>query len=144
MGDIHNILLRAIAQATESQDRVKTVLSLFIFDNEIEITPTEGYFGNPIIIMQARLKGRDCGRFVELIRSKLSEQELRKLKGELYERIDDDCILHIRFDKQAAYAGQVKLAATTDSITAQIKLRAYPARKDNAAAVAEKILPDDR
>ncbi|GFO98238.1 hypothetical protein ig2599ANME_2461 [groundwater metagenome] len=60
MGDIHNILLRAMAQATESQDRVKTALSLFIFDNEIEITPTEGHFGNPIIIMQARVKGRDC------------------------------------------------------------------------------------
>lgn len=144
MGDIHNILLRAFAQATESRDRVKTALSLFVFDNEIGITLTEGYFGNQIIILQARLKERDCGRFAELIRSKLSEQELRKLKGELYERIDDDCILHIRFDKQAAYAGQVKLAATADSIMAQIKIRAYPARMDKAAAVAEKILSDNR
>lgn len=139
MGDIHNILLRAIAQATESQDRVKNALSLFIFENEIEITPTEGHFGNPIIIMQARMRGKDCSRFVEFIRSKLHEQELQRLKSELYDRTDDDCIMHIRFDKQAAYGGIVKLAATADAIMAQIKLQAYPARRENAVAAAEKL-----
>ncbi len=30
--NIHNITLRAIAQATESEDRVKQALSLFLFD----------------------------------------------------------------------------------------------------------------
>ena len=139
MGDIHNILLRAIAQATESQDRVRTALSLFLFENEVETIATEGHFGNPIIIMHARLKGRDCGRFIELIRSNLPGGELLRLKGELYDRIDDDCVMHIRFDKQAAYKGLVRLAANADSVTAQVKLRAYPARRENAAAVAEKL-----
>ncbi len=139
MGDIHNITLRGIAQATESTDRVKNALSLFIFNNEIESITTEGHFGNSITILQARLKGRDCKRFIEYLKAKMPENELRRLENELPERVDDDCVLHMRFDKQAAYSGILKLATTSDTIIAEIKLRAYPARCENAIAVAETI-----
>lgn len=139
MGSIHHITLRAIAQATEDIDRVKAALSLFIFDNEIETVTTEGHYGNPISILQAQLKGRDCDRLINLIKSKLSGAELEKLKKELGERIDDDCYLHIRFDKQAAYKGVVQLAATTDTIAAGIKLKVYPARHEKAVETAEEI-----
>ncbi len=138
--NIHNVSLRAFIQATESEDRVKTALSLFIFDNEIETIKTEGHFGNPITILQAHVKGRDCRRFIELLKTKLPEHELDRLKNELGERIDDNCCLHIRFDKQAAYNGIVQLAATTDTIAAEIKLKAFPARRENAIAAAEEIL----
>ena len=76
---------------------------------------------------------------MELLRSKLSEQELSRLKNELHERIDDDCRLHIRFDKQAAYEGKVQLAITTDAIAAEIKIKAYPAKRENAVIEAGKI-----
>lgn len=139
MGHIHNITFRAIAQATESIDRVKTALSLFIFSNEIETITTEGHFGNAITILLARLKGRDCTRFIEYLKSKMPEHELQRLKNELPGRVDDDCVLHIRFDKQAAYNGILKLATTADTVTAEVKLRAYPARCENAITAAEAI-----
>ncbi len=140
MVDIHNIVFRAIVRATESEDRVKTALSLFIFDNEIETIVTEGHFGNRITIMNARLKRKDCNRFIDVVKSGLSEPDLQRLGNELYDRVDDECVLHIRFDKQTAYSGAVKLASSAaDTITAEIKLRAYPARPDNAIAIAEKI-----
>ncbi len=140
MGDIHNIVFRAIARVTESEDRVKTALSLFTFDKEIETIVTEGHFGNRITIMNARLKGRDCNRFIDVVKSGLSETDLQRLRNELYDRVDDVCVLHIRFDKQAAYCGAVKLASLgADTIIAEIKLRAYPARPDNAIPIAEKI-----
>ncbi len=140
MGDIHNIIFRAIARATESEDRVKTALSLFIFDNEIETIVTEGHFGNRITIMNARLKGKDCDRFIDVVKSGLSEPDLARLRNELNDRVDDECVLHIRFDKQTAYTGAVKLASSeADTIMVEIKLRAYPARRDNAIAIAEKI-----
>lgn len=138
--NIHNVSLRAFIQATESEDRVKTALSLFLFDNKIKTVKTEGHYGNPVTILQAHVKGRDCKRFIELLKSKLPEYELDRLKNELDERIDDDCCLHIRFDKQAAYKGIVQLAATTDTIAAEIKLKAFPARRENAIAAAEEIL----
>jgi len=139
MVDIHNIVFRAIARATESEDRVKTALSLFIFDNEIESIVTEGHFGNRITILSACIKGRDCDRFIDIVRSGLSEPDIRRLQTELYDRMDDECVLHIRFDKQTAFGGKVKLASSADTIMVEIKLRAYPARPENAIKVAENI-----
>ncbi len=136
---IHSISLRAIAQATESEERVKQALSLFLFDGEIESTKTEGHYGNPIIILEAQLKGRDCKRFVELLKSRLPEFDLKRLKCELCERIDERCCLHIRFDKQAAYLGKVQLATTSDAIAIEIKVKAYPAKREKAIAVAEEL-----
>jgi len=138
--NIHNVSLRAFIQATEGEDRVRTALSLFLFDGEVEVINTEGHFGNPITILQAHIKGRNCRRFIELLKSKLPGYELDRLKEELDKRIDDDCCLHIRFDKQAAYNGIVQLATTTDTIAAEIKLKAFPARRENAIAAAEEIL----
>ncbi len=139
MGSIHHITFRAIAQATEDIDRVKAALSLFLFEGEIEAVTIEGHYGNPITLLQAQIRGKDCDRFIELLKSGLSEPELERLKNELRERIDDECYLHIRFDKQAAYKGKVQLAATADTIAAGIKLRAYPARCEKAIEIAEEI-----
>jgi len=136
---IHNISLRAIVAATESEDRVKTALSIFLFNDEIETIRTEGHYGNPITILQAQIKGRGCKRFIELLKSGLPEHELDRLRNERCERIDDECCLHIRFDKQEAYKGIVKLAATPDTIAARIKLKAYPAKLEKAIEVAEMI-----
>lgn len=137
--NIHNITLRSIAQATESEDRVKTALSLFLFDNKIDSVTTEGHFGNPIAILAANIKGKNCDRFIDMLRSRLTGHDLKRLKNELDKRIDDECRLHIRFDKQAAYRGLVQLANTSDTIAAEIKIRAYPATRENAVAAAEEI-----
>ncbi|MCZ7385202.1 MAG: exosome subunit [Candidatus Methanoperedens sp.] len=139
MSSIHNISLRAIVSATESEDRVKTALSLFLFDTEIESTRTEGHYGNPITILQAQVKGKDCKRFLEHLKTKLTEPELKKLKNEVCERTDDECCLHLRFDKQAAFQGTVQLATTTDTISARMKLKAYPARREKAIEIAETL-----
>ncbi len=135
MGNLHHITLRAIAQATESEDRVKSALSLFLFDSEIATIKIEGHYGNPITILQAQMKGKNCARFIELLKSKLGEHDLKRLKNESCERVDEDCVLHIRFDKQAAYKGIVQLAKTADTISAEIKIKAYPARREKAIAV---------
>ena len=136
---IHYITVRTSVHATESDDRVKTALSLFLFDNKINETQTEGHFGNPITLLQGQIKGKDCTRFIDILKSSLPEYELEKLRNERCERIDDECCFHIRFDKQAAFEGQVRLATTADTITAKIKLKAYPANYEKALAVAEGL-----
>jgi len=136
---IHYITFRASVHATESDDRVKTALSLFLFDNKINESQTEGHFGNPITLLHGQIKGKDCTRFIDNLKSCLPEFELKKLSNERCERIDDECCLHIRFDKQAAFEGQVRLATTADTITAKIKLRAYPANYERALVAAEAL-----
>jgi RNA binding exosome subunit len=141
--NLHHITFRASVAATESDDRVKTALSLFLFDNEIKVTPTEGHFGNPIIILEGKDRGKDCARFMELIKSSLFEDELETLKSERCERIDDECCFHIRFDKQAAYEGKVRIATTPDAIIAKIKLKSFPANRENAIIAAESLFNTD-
>ena len=137
--NVHHITFRTSIAATESDDRVKTALSLFLFDNETHSTQTEGHFGNPIIILEGKDRGKDCARFMELVKSNLSENELEILKEERCERIDDDCCFHIRFDKQAAFEGKVKIATTPDAIVAKIKLKAFPAKREKAIIAAEAL-----
>ena len=137
---IHNIIFRTVCAATESQEKVKEALSLFIRENKIDTINTEGHFGNPICILTSKLKGDDCIRFISILRSKLLEQEMTRLIKEIPDRMDDDCVLHIRFDKQAAYGGSAQLATRGDTISIEIKLRAYPARREKAIAVAENML----
>ena len=137
--NVHYITFRASVHATESDDRVKTALSLFLFDNEISETHTEGHFGNPITLLQGRIKGKDVTRCIDILRSGLPEYELEKLRNQRDERIDGECCLHIRFDKQAAFGGKVRLAATADTITAKIKLKAYPANYENALEAARML-----
>lgn len=57
MMDIHHITFRTIAAATEGEDRVRTALSLFLFDNEIETVATEGHI-LPGVRMPSRLQKR--------------------------------------------------------------------------------------
>jgi RNA-binding protein len=137
--NVHHITFRTSVAATESDDRVKTALSLFLFDNETKATLTEGHFGNPIIVLEGKDRGKDCARFMELVKSSLCEDELETLKNERCERIDDDCCFHIRFDKQAAYGGKVRIAMTSDAIIAKIKLKAYPAKREKAIIAAETL-----
>lgn len=136
--NIHHITLRAIAQATESEEKVKQALSLFLFDDHIEIIRTQGYFGNPISILQANLKGKNCHRFIDFLKTRLSKDDVKRLKNEISKRIDDKCYLHIRFDKQAAYNKIVRIGSD-DTIAVQIKLRAYPAKPKNVIKLAEEL-----
>jgi RNA binding exosome subunit len=136
---IHNIIFRTICAATEGEDKVKKALSLFILDNKIDTLQTEGHFGNPITILTSKIRGNDCSMFISILRSKLTEHDMIRLRNEIYDRVDDDCVLYIRFDKQAAYCGNTQLAITGDSISTEIKLRTYPARREKAIAVAENL-----
>lgn len=137
--NVHYITFQASVHATESDDRVKTALSLFVFNNKIDETHTEGHFGNPITLLQGQIKGKDVTCFINILKSCLPEQELEKLRSQCGERIDDECCLHIRFDKQAAFRGKMKLAVTADMITAKIKLKAYPANYENALRAARML-----
>lgn len=137
--NIHYITFWASVHATESDDRVKSALSLFLFDNKIDEDHTQGHFGNPITLLKGKIKGKDCIRFIDLLKSNITEYELQKLKDEHCDRIDEDCCFHIRLDKQAAFNGKVKLAKTTDTITTMIKLKAFPANRMNAIEAFESF-----
>lgn len=147
---IHYIHLRTIAQATEDPEKVRSALKLLLpppgqlakkDSITVHETVTTGYHGNSIIVMEAELKqNKDCQYVVDLIREHLGPAGISQLAAELPQRVDDDCNLYIRFNKQEAYLGKLMTTTKSDSILVRIKIKAYPARADKAIQVALSLL----
>jgi RNA binding exosome subunit len=139
---IHHVILRTFAHATEDISRVKSALELFLpEDCEIKTNMKKGHFGNPITVLEAKLEKRYCESFLDVLRS-LPKDQLLRLKDELKRHFDDDCNFYIRFDKQSAYEGDIKLAETEDSIAAKMKIVSYPSSRENAVLFMERLLDD--
>ena len=125
----HYVDLRAFCYATEDEERVMRALRAFLPEEaEIERDETEGHSGDRILVFSTRVENADGVRHVfDRIREAAS---FDRIVDELDERIDDNCSLFLRLDKQAAYQGRVTLG---EGITLRAKVEAYPAK--HAAAV---------
>lgn len=107
-------------------------------DVEITANRAEGHFGNPITIFQARLsRNRDMAKF--LLRLK-EAGILEGLLCQLEERMDGDCSLHLRLDKQQAFLGGLAIATDKDVIDCRLKVAAYPANMERALETARNHL----
>ena len=147
---IHYIYLRTSAQATEDPEKVRSALKLLLPPKgrlakkdsiTVHETITTGYHANPIIVMEAELKqNKDCKYLVDRIREHLGPAGISQLAAELENRVDDDCTLYIRFNKQEAYLGKLMTTTKSDSILVRMKIKAYPARPDKAIQAARSLL----
>jgi len=147
---IHYIHLRTSAQATEDPEKVRSALKLLLpppgqsakkDSITVHETVTTGYHGNPIIVMEAELKqNKDCHYVVDRIREHLGPAGISQLAAELPQRVDDDCTLYIRFNKQEAYLGKLMTTTKSDSILVRMKIKAYPARPEKAIQIARSLL----
>lgn len=144
---IHHIILRVIAHATEDISRVRAALDFFLSgagvregSKLIEEIQAEGHHGNPITILSVQLKKKaDCLNFAHFVRERFSEKDVARLREEMPERLDDNQVFHLRFDKQAAYLQQVKLTDSSDAITAKVKIETYPKNREKAGAIVEEL-----
>ncbi|UEC43623.1 MAG: hypothetical protein METHAR1v1_1570004 [Methanothrix sp.] len=137
---IHRVTFRAFVASTEDDEKVREALSLFVPRESISKTSVTGHHGNVILVLTAALRKKEGRKFFDLLRERLSERELARLRREVEERVDDECNLHLRLDKQAAYRGEVRLIDAGDAISVQAHLESYPARREMAVKVAGDLL----
>jgi hypothetical protein len=132
----HYVDLRTFCYETEGEKRVEQALRTFLpEDFEIERAESTGYHGDRIVVLSARLENADDVRHVL---AKLNElPEIDAVVAELDERVDDNCALFLRLDKQAAFSGEVRLG---EGITLRAKVEAYPAKKPAAVENAREAL----
>lgn len=132
----HYVELRAFAHATESLELVdEGMRTLIPGDLGVDVEEAEGHFGNRVRILRTKLeKADDIRYFLDRI-----DHLKSTLLSELDRRLDDDCNLWIRLDKQRAVEGRVE-GTDMDGIVARIKLAAYPADRENAVESAEELL----
>ncbi|WP_017342880.1 RNA-binding protein [Halorubrum sp. T3] len=132
----HYVDLRAFSYATEDVKRVEQALySLLPEDVELDRVENVGHHGDRIVVLSARVERADEMRHVL---DRLSElEDLDRVLDELDERVDDNCALFLRLDKQAAFRDEVRLGP---GVTVRTKVEAYPAKKEKAVANARETL----
>ncbi len=134
----HYLDLRAFAYATEDVDRVETALRTFLpEDFPVERTESEGYHGDRILVLNTRVENADDVRHVLARLAALDD--IDRVLDELDERVDENCSLFLRLDKQAAYEGRVALG---EGLTLRGKVEAYPADKERAVENAREALAE--
>ena len=124
----HYVDLRAFCYATEDEKRVIDALRTFLpEESPIERAETEGFHGDRILVLSARVERADDVRFVLDRLSTFDDRD--RLRDELVERVDENCSLFLRFDKQRAFRNEVALG---QGIEFRGKVEAYPAKREAA------------
>ncbi len=129
---IYRIEARAHSRATEVVERVQTaVLNLFpeSIQESVQIIreTTEGHRQTRIVVISAVLGDKAaCDETLSFIAEMLSESDRRAIIESLHLRLDDQCILFLRIDKQESFLGRIQLANIPDVISMKIHLKQYP------------------
>jgi RNA binding exosome subunit len=107
--------IRVFAHATEDIDKVLkavwNVLPSEAFDVVVfERSSLTGHHGNPIVVLEARIKDKSlCEAVFRKLASSLSALDKEQLGREVLRFVEKGS-LFLRFDKQLAFLGEVKLS----------------------------------
>ena len=144
---VGKIEARAYSRSTEVEDRViAAVLNLFPEDLREElpvvVTRTEGQSGDTILVIAAVIEKRvACERMLRELAGRLPTDSRQLILDTLDQRLDEDCTLFLRIDKQTAYLGRVETPSGPDVISLRVHLRDYPkCNRDEAIQMLEEIL----
>jgi len=69
----------------------------------------------------------------------MTSEDIETLRSEMPDRLDDDQVFHLRFDKQEAYMGRVRIVSSSDAITAKVKIETYPKNREMAGKIVEEL-----
>ncbi|MEM1658684.1 MAG: RNA-binding domain-containing protein [Candidatus Jordarchaeales archaeon] len=119
---VAGIEFQVFAHSTEDPDKVIKAL-FFLSDEKLEVAKEKvrGHYGNEVIIFRAKASGREAEKIVRRLASLMSEEDKAKIGRQLSLRCDGHGNLFLRFDKQKAYLGEVRLSDYEDVVRAKIK-----------------------
>ncbi len=103
------VALRTFVHATESEEKVLRALSSLVDPRGYRSSRLKGHFGNPIQLIELRLRDERVRQLCERLRS-LPEEDL-----ELGKKREGN-VLYVRFDKQEACQGRLKVSEGSDVI----------------------------
>lgn len=129
---ISNLEIRYFVHATEDPSKVKKAVSILFPDDSFEAQFEEkllkGHYGNSIIFVRVRVKDKKMVRsFIERLSTELREADKRTIAEESSLFVDDNS-LYLRFDKQAAFKGILRLQKV-DPIRLRIKFHRVSSKK---------------
>ena len=134
---ILNMHFRVFCHATEDETKVDQALKFASGAEDITREVTEGYHGNPIVKLEVFIKEKRRSRDFF---SRLDEDVIQELVGTLEKRVDDDCNLYLRLDKQEALLGSLKMTTSDDAIAVRAKIESYPKKRETAMKSVTEFL----
>lgn len=136
---IHNISYRVFVYGTENEEKVREAIKTLFPNSHPQTENIEGYFKNPVLILHDKLgKKRETREFIKILQN-LDSSTKKRVLNELNNKMDDKGNLFLRFDKQRAYRGDLKIIEHGDAVHVKIKIAAYPAKKEKAMELAKEI-----
>lgn len=125
---ISSLSLSAISHATEDPEKVKTaILNLapkqVRSSIKVNLSSAKGHHGNPITLFSADIDDPESTKKIinHVVRS-LSEAELSHIRDQFSFYYDGHSSIFLRFDKQSAYLGSLRLSTSDDVVKLRINL----------------------
>ena len=136
-GTFHWLRVNVFCYATENEELIHEKTAELLGADELECDIADSEHGNRIVILSAELsKQRD----IVPIFTRLGKDVIDEIKGHLSEKIDDDCVLFIRLDKQELVQGRYMIAHHGDVLSIAGKIVSHPARKEIAITKMTEFL----
>jgi len=130
----HNIRIRVFTKDNEEQIRKRLIELIPSKKTKVERTVARGLENDKIIIYQAVIKNNaDINKFLNKIKEPIRT-------GNIEERIDDQCNLYLRLDKEAMLRNKLKLTYGGNCFHIRIAIAAYPAKKEKALKIIKEFL----
>jgi RNA binding exosome subunit len=136
-GTFHWLRVTVFCYATENEELIRETLSELVGEDRIECDTAESEHGNRILIFRCEvLKQKEAVQLFRGFGKDLRDELIECLE----ERVDDDCVLYLRLDKQEFVQGRYEIAHHGDVVSVTGKLVSHPARKEIAVAKMEEFL----
>jgi RNA-binding protein len=124
---------------TENEEKVRESIKNLFPNSHPQTDTIEGYFKNPVLILHGKIeKKRETKEFIKILH-KMDSATKKRVLNELNNKMDEKGNLFLRFDKQRAYLGDLKIIEHGDAVHVKIKIAAYPAKKEIAMELAKEI-----
>lgn len=142
-GTFHWVRVQVFCYATEDEALIRETMTAILGADGFDTESVEGEHGNRMIIMQAEIsKEKDTLALF----GRLGPGVKNRILADISARVDEDCVLYLRLDKQKAVKGVYSVAHHGDVISVTGKIASHPARKEiaerNLAAFLDKVTPE--
>lgn len=119
---VSSVEFEVFAHSTEDPEKV--LKALFFFSGgkgEVVSEKVRGHYGNEVIIYRTKLSRREAEEAVKRLASLMDDADKKRLGKQLSLRHDGHGNVFLRFDKQKAYLGEVRLSDYEDVVRVKVK-----------------------
>ncbi|MEM1509000.1 MAG: RNA-binding domain-containing protein [Thermofilaceae archaeon] len=130
---ISSLEIFTLCHATENSEKVKrSIMNLLpfsiktLYESLIDVTLLEGHYGNPIFFLKLKIDNSvHATLIIKHLMKNLDPSDILNLETAIDLHQDSSGNLYLRFDKQQAYLGRVKLNKGDDVIKIKIRFKPF-------------------